>query len=155
MSRPAPVPVVVALGSNLGDRRYELERAIREMGGLVRVVRRSGIWETAPVDAPEGSGYFLNMVVVGWTAHEARTLLAGLHRIEAERGRARRMRNEPRRIDLDLILYGAHTMRGSGIEVPHPRYLERDFVMEPLLSLRLPWVDPRTSVSLRSGGAAG
>lgn len=147
--RPVPpTPVVIALGSNLGDRQYELNRALREMSGLVRLVRISPVYETAPVDAPPGSNDFLNMVVAGWTRLGAETLLEGLHGIESTRGRERRVRHEPRHIDLDLILYGAHRIKRPRIEVPHPRYRARSFVMDPLRALNLPWVDPATGMDL-------
>lgn len=143
-----PKPVVIALGSNLGDRHYELRRAIHELGSIVRIVRASPVIETAPVDAPSGSGDFLNMVLTGWTKLEPGPLLGALHEIEKGRRRARRVRNAPRRIDLDLILYGAHLIRTAQLQVPHPRFRERGFVMMPLRALNLPWVDPVSGRSL-------
>jgi 2-amino-4-hydroxy-6-hydroxymethyldihydropteridine diphosphokinase len=138
---------VIALGSNLGDRRVNLRRAVAAIGGFVRVVRLSRVWETEPVDAPPGSGPFLNMVVAGWTTLRAAELLAAMHGVEATMGRVRRRRNEPRAIDLDLIFCGGELADG-GVLVPHPRYRERDFVVGPLGELALPWVDPATSIPL-------
>ena len=153
---PGPQAVVIALGSNLGDRGYELRRALHEMGRVVRIVRISPVIETAPVDAPRGSGDFLNMVVAGWTRLEPQPLLESLHEIEQGRRRSRRVRNAPRRIDLDIILYGGHLIRTSRLRVPHPRFREREFVMEPLRALDLPWIDPGSGRALgSSGGASG
>ncbi len=147
--------VLIALGSNLGDRLLNLRRAIHSLGPVVRVARLSGVWESDPVAAPAGSGAFLNMVAVGWTAASPAELLERMHAIEAEMGRIRRRRNEPRIIDLDLVLYGAELVRKDALELPHPRYRERGFVVDPLRELRLPWADPASAVPLmrlRAGG---
>lgn len=128
-----PTAVVIALGTNLGDRRYHLARAIHELRHDVRVVRVSSIHETEPVDAPPGSPWFLNMVVAGYTSLAPLELLDALQAIEKRLGRVRRgVRNEPRVIDLDLILYDAIRMRTPRLTLPHPRARQRAFVMEPL-----------------------
>lgn len=147
-----PQPVVIALGSNLGDRGYELRRSIHELGRVVRIVRTSPVIETAPVGAPPGSGDFLNMVVAGWTRLEPQQLLEALHEIEQGRRRVRRVSNAPRRIDLDLILYGAHLIRSEELQVPHPRFREREFVMQPLRALDLPWIDPISGDAIHDSG---
>lgn len=145
-----PQPVLIAVGSNLGDRGYELRRSIHELRRILRVVRISPVMETDPVDAPSGSGKFLNMVVAGWTRTGPAELLEELHHIERERQRVRRVRNEPRRIDLDLILYGARIIRSRDLQVPHLRFRERSFVMDPIRALNFPWVDPVTGSRLSS-----
>ncbi|MCU1347265.1 MAG: folK [Acidobacteria bacterium] len=124
--------VVIALGSNLGDRRLNLARAVDALRREIALVRISSIHETEPVDAPAGSPPFLNMVVVGHTPLPPLALLDVLQRIEARLGRRRGARNAPRTIDLDLILHGAHRMRTKRLTLPHPRYRQRAFVMEPL-----------------------
>lgn len=127
-----PHSVVIALGSNLGDRRLFLRRAIRELGRVVRLVRISSIYETAAVDAPPGSPDFLNMVVAGYTTLEPEALLDAMQEIERRLGRRRTIRNAARTIDLDLILYDARSMRTERLTLPHPRAREREFVMRPL-----------------------
>lgn len=125
--------VVLALGSNLGDRAYHLRRALHELGSAVRIVRVSSIHETDAVDAPAGSPPFLNLVLVGFTALSPSSLLAALLAIETRLGRRRRgIRNEPRIIDIDLILHGPTRMRTRTLTLPHPRAHEREFVMAPL-----------------------
>lgn len=147
--------VLIALGSNLGDRRLHLRRAIDELACSVRIVRVSSVWETDPVDAPEGSGAFLNMVALGWTSRGAAELLNDLHAIEERMGRRRRRRNEPRIIDLDLVLHGATLRREKGVRVPHPRYLDREFVLSPIGELALRWSDPATGRPLPRVAAGG
>jgi 2-amino-4-hydroxy-6-hydroxymethyldihydropteridine diphosphokinase len=128
-----PRTVILALGSNLGDRRYNLLRALHALGPFVRVVRLSSIHETEPVDAPAGSPPFLNMVIAGYTDLSAYALLDRLLAIEAAMGRVRRgVRNAPRPIDLDLIRYSGEVIRTTRLTVPHPRYRERDFVLVPM-----------------------
>jgi 2-amino-4-hydroxy-6-hydroxymethyldihydropteridine diphosphokinase len=141
--------VVIALGSNLGDRALHLRRAVDALGEFVRVVRVSKIHETAPVDTPAGSPPFFNMVIAGTTALAPQALMHALLEIESEDGRHRRgIRNAPRTIDLDLILYGAHVIRTATLVVPHPRYRDREFVMAPLRELGLRWVDPVSGQAL-------
>jgi 2-amino-4-hydroxy-6-hydroxymethyldihydropteridine diphosphokinase len=144
----SPESVVIALGSNLGDRRRNLLRAIEELRSVVNVVRVSSIHETDPVDAPAHSPQFLNMVIAGYTTLSPEQLLAGLHDIEHRLGRVRGARNAPRTIDLDLIIHGANLRQSRELTLPHPRYRERDFVMVPLRELRLGWRDPVTGERL-------
>jgi len=125
-----PSTVVIALGSNLGDRRRYLRRAVDELRRVISVVRVSSIIETDPVDAPPPK--FLNMVVVGHTKLSPEKLLDALQEIETRMGRRRSKRNAPRVIDLDLILHSANRRRSARLTLPHPRYRERDFVMRPL-----------------------
>jgi len=125
--------VVVALGSNLGDRRYNVLRAIDALGEVMRVVRVSAIVETAALDAPAGSPPFLNAVVTGYTSMDPLAMMNALLAMETRLGRApRRTRNEPRVIDLDLILHGATRMRSHALTLPHPRAVAREFVMGPM-----------------------
>jgi 2-amino-4-hydroxy-6-hydroxymethyldihydropteridine diphosphokinase len=141
-----PYSVLLALGSNLGDRARHLRRAVDELRNVIAVVRLSPIHETAAVDAPAGSPPFLNMVLAGHTALAPEVLLARLMAIEQRAGRRRGVRNAPRTLDLDLILHSAHLLRTPQLTLPHPRYLQREFVRRPLRELALGWVDPRTGV---------
>jgi len=127
-----PSSVVIALGSNLGDRRLNLARAVDALRRELALVRLSSIYETGPVDAPPGSPPFLNMVVTGHTPLAPLALLDVLQRIEARLGRRRGLRNAPRTIDLDLILHGAHRLRTPRLTLPHPRYRDRAFVTVPM-----------------------
>jgi 2-amino-4-hydroxy-6-hydroxymethyldihydropteridine diphosphokinase len=132
--------VLIALGSNLGDRRYNLTRAIDALHGVVRVVRISTIRVTAPIDAPVNSPPFLNAVVVGYTSMSPESLLDRLLEIETRLGRVRRgVRNEPRVIDLDLIFHSGHRLRTTTLTLPHPRYAQREFVTMPMRELGIDW----------------
>ena len=139
-----PYTVAIALGSNLGDRGRNLRAAIDALGDVVRVVRVSRVRETEPVDAPAGSPPFLNMAVTGYTSLSPEALLDALLAIEKKLGRRRGVRNAPRTIDLDLIFHSAHMRRTRRLTLPHPRYRDRPFVMEPLRDVfyRVPNVPP-------------
>lgn len=143
-----PSSVLIALGSNLGDRAWMLRRAIHQLALEIDVVRVSSFLETEPVDAPAGSPRFLNAVVAGCTQRTPASVLAALHEIEARLGRRRTVRNAPRLIDLDLVLYSAHLVRGRELTLPHPRYLQRPFVLAPLRELNLAWRDPASGSPL-------
>ncbi|HXG59147.1 MAG TPA: 2-amino-4-hydroxy-6-hydroxymethyldihydropteridine diphosphokinase, partial [Thermoanaerobaculia bacterium] len=151
-SRPGhctmPYSVLIAMGANLGDRLLALRRAAEELRPFVSIVRASRIHETEPVGTPAGSPRFLNMVVAGYTRLPPEELLERLLEVERRLGRRRGVRNAPRVIDIDLILHSAHLLRTRRLELPHARYLEREFVRAPLRELQLRWRDPRTGVPL-------
>jgi 2-amino-4-hydroxy-6-hydroxymethyldihydropteridine diphosphokinase len=139
-AKPMPYSVLIALGSNLGDRGLYLRRAIHALAPDVRVVRVSQVHETAPIDAPPASPPFLNMVVAGHTALPPAALLDRLLAIEQGLGRHRTdVRNAPRTIDLDLILHSGHVAHTRQLTLPHPRYRQREFVMKPARELGLGW----------------
>ncbi len=130
-------PVAIAYGSNLGDRAGTIGRALAALAGLVRNVRASGLYETAPLYVEE-QGLFLNGCLVGQTHLGPLALLRELKRVEAAIGRHARERNGPREIDLDLIAYGSLRLVSSGereLVLPHPRVAERRFVLEPLAEI--------------------
>jgi 2-amino-4-hydroxy-6-hydroxymethyldihydropteridine diphosphokinase len=140
-ANPMPYSVLIALGSNLGDRGLYLRRALHALAPDVRLVRVSSVLETEPVDAPRNSPKFLNMVVAGHTTLPPAALLDRLLAIEQRLGRHRTaaIRNAPRTIDLDLILHSANRVHTNKLTLPHPRYRQREFVMKPARELRLGW----------------
>ena len=136
--------VAIALGSNLGDRRAHLDFAIAELSKLLTDVRVSSIIESDPLDVPDEQPRYLNAVAVGKTNLEPEKLLEALVTIERVRGRIRKSDRAARTLDLDIILYGDRTMHSPTLEIPHPRFRERDFVLGPLAELEPDWVDPVT-----------
>ncbi len=123
----------IGIGSNTGGRRGYIDRAIEAMraNSAIRVLRVSSIYETEPVsDIPQGR--FLNGVMEIETKLTAQDLLKELNRIEDALGRKRTVKNGPRTIDLDVLYYGGEKISGDGLEIPHPRIKEREFVMRGL-----------------------
>ena len=142
-ARPATrVRVAVALGSNLGDRAAHLAWALDQLSSLLSDVRRSVPCNTAPQDVPDAQPDYLNAVVVGRTTLSPEALLEALLRLEAARGRQRPGLRAARTLDLDLILYGNRVINEPGLQVPHPRFRDRDFVLGPLAALAPRWRDP-------------
>jgi 2-amino-4-hydroxy-6-hydroxymethyldihydropteridine diphosphokinase len=138
------VRVVVALGSNLGDRRGHLDWAVERLRHLLSDLRVSSYIETEPVGVPDEQPPYLNAVVVGTAAQPAEALLADLLRLESERGRVRQGRRAARTLDLDLILSGDLIVDRVDLTIPHPRFRERRFVLEPLVEIAPDVRDPVT-----------
>ena len=131
------ITVYIALGSNLGDRRSYLDRALqalRARSGLV-VTKTSPYHETEPVGGPPGQGKYLNAAAEIHTDLNPQQLLRVLLEVEQELGRVRTERDGPRTIDLDLLVYGDRPIDEPGLTVPHPRLHDRTFVLEPLAEL--------------------
>jgi 2-amino-4-hydroxy-6-hydroxymethyldihydropteridine diphosphokinase len=141
--------VAVALGSNLGDRRAHLDFAVAKLRSLLRHVAVSRYHDTVPVGIIGPQPLYLNAAATGEATLSARDLLDALLAIEAARGRERPFPNAPRTLDLDLILYGDLVIDGPGLTVPHPRFRERRFVLEPLAEIAPEAVDPVTGRTIR------
>ena len=141
------VLAAIGLGSNLGARERWLALARAELAALpeTRLVACSSWIETEPVGGPVGQGRFLNGAALVETRLGAHALLAELAAIEtrAGRDRAREIRNGPRTLDLDLLVYGELVLDEPGLSVPHPRMAERAFVLVPLAEIAPDLVSPR------------
>ena len=127
---------VLALGSNLGDRLNYLQGALASLADTpeVWVTEVSPVYETEPVDAPEGSKKFLNAVVLADTTLSAHTLLDRALAIEDAFGRERSEPGAPRTLDVDLIVVGDRRADEPDLRLPHPKAHERAFVLAP-------WID--------------
>jgi 2-amino-4-hydroxy-6-hydroxymethyldihydropteridine diphosphokinase len=127
------VQAYLALGSNLGDRRAHLQRAIDALDRdeHVDVVAVSQVYATDPVGGPDQDEY-LNAVVAVDTTLAPHELLRLAQAVEQAEGRVRTVRWGPRTLDVDLLLHGDATLDDEALTVPHPRMWERDFVLVPL-----------------------
>jgi 2-amino-4-hydroxy-6-hydroxymethyldihydropteridine diphosphokinase len=141
------VRVAVALGANLGDRAAQLGAACDRLRTLLDNLSVSSFHETDPVGVgPQPR--FLNAAATGITSGNARDVLAHLLAIERAFGRERPFPGAPRTLDLDLILYGDAVIDEPGLQVPHPRFRERAFVLDPLSEIAADWIDPVTGLSV-------
>jgi 2-amino-4-hydroxy-6-hydroxymethyldihydropteridine diphosphokinase len=146
----SPNTVVVALGSNLGDRRANILSAARELERLFTTFQLSSLIETAPVgEGLENDPPYLNAVAVGESSLAPAAMMARLRQIEAAHGRTRPYQGAPRTLDLDLILAGDASIDQPDLQVPHPRYRDRLFVLEPLAEVAPDLVDPVTGTTVR------
>ncbi|HZE58722.1 MAG TPA: 2-amino-4-hydroxy-6-hydroxymethyldihydropteridine diphosphokinase [Chthoniobacterales bacterium] len=130
----------VALGSNLGERLANLRNARREiisMKGALPPLRCSAIYETEPVDCEKGAAKFFNAVIeVGYAGQpiELRRELAAIERVLGRP--AAHERNVSRPIDLDLLYFGEIIIETAELRLPHPRIVDREFVLRPLADIR-------------------
>lgn len=142
--------VVIAFGSNLGDRRTIIREAADKVAALLSHFRLSSIVETAAVGAGlEHDPPYLNAVGVGGSDRPAREIYEALRSIERDAGRTRPYRGAPRTLDLDLILAGDEVTEDTDLQVPHPRFRERLFVLAPLCEVAPELVDPVTQLTIR------
>ncbi len=139
----------IALGSNLGDRQAHLDHAVTRLHQLLRGLTVSQYRDTAPVQMRGPQRLVLNAAAVGDTALSAREVLDALLAIERERDRERPFPHAPRTLDLDLILFGDLVIDEPGLVVPHPRFRERRFVLEPLAEIAPQLVDPVSGSTIR------
>ncbi len=130
--RERAVRVVIALGSNLGDRLGELQRAVDALAATpgLDITAVSPVYETVPVGGPEQPDY-LNAVVLAQTSRPAADLLRRAHALEAAAQRTRDVRWGPRTLDVDIIVYGDEMSGDPALTLPHPRAQERAFVLAP------------------------
>lgn len=145
----ASTAVAIALGSNLGDRRRHLEWAVEELGRHLGDLVVSTPIETDPDGVPEPQPPYLNAALIGTTVLGPEPLLSLLRSLEARQGRQRLGFRAPRTLDLDLILYGDRAIDTPALVVPHPRFRERLFVLEPLAEIAPDWKDPVTGRTVR------
>lgn len=134
------VSAYIALGANLGDAAAALGLAVKAINGLplTQVRQKSSLYKTAPLDSDAGSAPgddYLNAVVEVETGLAAPVLLEHLQQIEQEAGRERPYRNAPRTLDLDVLLYGSARIDSERLTVPHPRMMQRAFVLVPLAEI--------------------
>ena len=140
---------VLSIGSNLGDRLAKLQGAVDSLADTpdVAVTAVSSVYETQPVDAPDGSGPFLNAVVLLDTTLPARVLLDRAKAVETAFGRERTgVVNAPRTLDVDLIVVGDRHADDEDLVLPHPRAHQRAFVL-------LPWAELEPEAELPGIGS--
>ena len=144
--------VAIALGSNLGNRTAAITYAAERLESLVSDISLSQLVETEP-EGPEGNEardqpLYLNAVLVGETALSARELLDAMLTIELDYGRERPYQGAPRTLDLDLVLLGDEIVDEPGLQVPHPRFRQRFFVLGPMAEVASDLRDPVTGMSV-------
>ena len=142
--------IVVAFGSNVGDRLRQITDAASQVATFLSSFRLSTIIETAPVgQGLEHDPAYFNAVGVGESTLSPRGIYERLREIEAAAGRTRPYPGAPRTLDLDLILAGDAVVDDGDLQVPHPRFRERRFVLEPLAELSPELRDPVTGLTVR------
>jgi 2-amino-4-hydroxy-6-hydroxymethyldihydropteridine diphosphokinase len=126
--------VYLSLGSNTGDRAGNMRTAIEQLSQIGEVVAVSSFYDTEPVDFT-AQPWFLNCVVSLETAKGPAQVLQGALAIEQGMGRRRTQAKSPRNIDIDVLLYGDQIVDEKGLQIPHPGFAGRRFVLEPLVEI--------------------
>ncbi|HSP44356.1 MAG TPA: 2-amino-4-hydroxy-6-hydroxymethyldihydropteridine diphosphokinase [Chthoniobacterales bacterium] len=144
----------VALGSNIGERLANLRNARKEISALSGVsppVRSSAIYETDPVGCEMGAAKFFNAVIEFGYSGEPAAILGALAAVEKTLGRpAAHSRNVSRTIDLDLLYFGELVIQTGQLQLPHPRIVNREFVLRPLADIRPDLILPQQTESVRA-----
>ncbi len=136
--------VYLSLGSNVGDRARQLQRAVDLLAASdVKICKISPIYETEPWGFRDQK-WFLNIVVETQTLLFPLQYLGRIQKIEEQLKRQRTFQNGPRTIDIDILFFGDTVMKTAELEIPHPRYAERRFVLAPIVDLAPELRDPAT-----------
>jgi 2-amino-4-hydroxy-6-hydroxymethyldihydropteridine diphosphokinase len=141
--------VAIAFGSNVGDRERYIHDAVASLEPYVSNLRLSRLIETEPIGMAGEQRYVVNAAATGETELSAQDLLGRMLDLEQQLGRTRPHPGAARTIDLDLILYGESIIdEPPTLIVPHPRFRERRFVLEPLVDIAADWTDPVTGLTI-------
>jgi 2-amino-4-hydroxy-6-hydroxymethyldihydropteridine diphosphokinase len=145
------VEVLLALGSNLGNRQEILESAWKEISNLpqTKTLRISRFHKTQPVGGTPNQPEFLNAVCTVCTTLPPQVLLEKLQEIEIQFGRIRTEHWGPRTLDIDILLYGNQIIHTPTLSIPHPEMLHRRFVLEPAQEIAAETVHPVTGMTLQ------
>jgi 2-amino-4-hydroxy-6-hydroxymethyldihydropteridine diphosphokinase len=129
-----PNLVYLSLGSNIGDRKAQLQHARARLATVGRVVAESSLYETEPVEFTH-QHWFLNCALALETSKTPQQVMAAILRIEKEMGRRRVQEKGPRSIDIDILLFGDTIINSPELTIPHPAMQQRRFVLEPLAEI--------------------
>ncbi|MBF0352152.1 MAG: 2-amino-4-hydroxy-6-hydroxymethyldihydropteridine diphosphokinase [SAR324 cluster bacterium] len=142
------INVFIGLGSNLGDRRTHLEQAITLLSrSAIQIEQVSSIYESKPYMGMKQPDYY-NLVVRASTTFSPELLLQQCLKVESQMGRVRTYKWAPRIVDIDILLYGNQIWNSDNLNIPHPDFQNRGFVMAPLNEISPDWIDPVTGQSL-------
>lgn len=143
-----PVEVYLSLGSNMGNRQENLEKALNFLSQRLRVIRFSSMYDTEPV-GNVNQPRFLNLACRVHTSLEPAALLALAKGIESKMGRVFGKINAPRPIDIDILIYGDRVMETPDLVIPHPRMTERAFVLVPLVEIAPDLIHPANGKTVK------
>ena len=135
------VTAYLCLGSNIGDRRENIDKALEYISQKLRVTEKSSVYDTEPVGNPE-QPRFLNMICQIKTMLKAADLLVLVKAIEQKLGRMPGRPNSPRPIDIDILFYGDEVIKTPELKIPHPRLVQRAFVLIPLAEIAPALIHP-------------
>ena len=139
--------IYLGLGSNIGNKKAHLERALERITKFLTVLRVSSLYETAPVGNLD-QDWFLNAVIEVDAEQNPRELMDVLLGLESDMGRHRGVLGGPRTIDIDILFFHSKIIEREDLQIPHPRLWERRFVLEPLMELCPKFVHPVLKITV-------
>jgi 2-amino-4-hydroxy-6-hydroxymethyldihydropteridine diphosphokinase len=141
--------VWIGLGANLGNAAQTFSAVHAALTGVIQSLRVSSLYVTRPY-GDTAQNDFTNAVMTGTCTLEPMVLLRILQQLEGVHGKRKLRPNGPRTIDLDILFWGNLIARLPGLEIPHPRATERDFVLIPMQELDPDWIDPRSGKAIHA-----
>ena len=140
----------LSIGSNLGDRKKNIDLCLKYLKKIAKIEKISSVIETNPYGVSIKQNNFLNLVLLIDYVNSPYKLLDEIHNIEKLMGRRRsNIINEPRVIDIDIITFGNIIIKDENLEIPHPRYTERLFVLHPLSEIAPSFIDPESNKTIK------
>lgn len=141
--------VYIAIGTNIGNRQQNLAIAKKEIEEFAQISKQSPIYETEPLGHKDQESFY-NQVIEIKTILSAKELIIKLQEIEHKMGRIREIKNGPRVIDLDILLYNREVINQPHLTIPHPRLHKRSFVLDPLSEIAADLIHPSLNQSIDS-----
>ena len=143
-----PISVIIALGSNIGNFKVNFQNAIESISKFGQIKSVGQIYVSKPYDLKEQNNFF-NTAIEILTICQPMELMSKLQSIEKKLIKNKKIPNGPRKIDLDIIFFGSKIVKNSQIEIPHPRAMDRDFVLKPICDFKPFYRHPLSKLTLK------
>ena len=145
-----PISVIIALGSNIGNFKINFQNAIESISKFGQIKSVGQIYVSKPYDLKEQNNFF-NTAIEILTTCQPMELMSKLQSIEKKLIKNKKIPNGPRKIDLDIIFFGSKIVKNSQIEIPHPKAMDRDFVLKPISDFKPFYRHPLSKLTLKEG----
>jgi len=145
-----PISVIIALGSNIGNFKINFQNAIESISKFGQIKSVGQIYVSKPYGLKEQNNFY-NTAIEILTTCQPMELMSKLQSIEKKLIKNKKIPNGPRKIDLDIIFFGSKIVKNSQIEIPHPRAMDRDFVLKPISDFKPFYRHPLSKLTLKEG----
>ena len=143
-----PISVIIALGSNIGNFKINFQNAIESVSKFGQIKSVGQIYVSKPYGLKEQNNFY-NTAIEVLTSYQPMELMKNLQSIEKKLIKNKKIPNGPRKIDLDIIFFGSKIVKNSQIKIPHPRSMDRDFVLKPVCDFKPFYRHPLSKISLK------
>ncbi len=145
-----PISVIIALGSNIGNYKINFHNAIELISKFGQIKSVGNIYVSKPYGLKEQNNFF-NTAIEILTTCQPMELMLKLQNVEKKLIKNKKIPNGPRKIDLDIIFFGSKVVKNSQIQIPHPRVMDRDFVLKPICDFKPFYRHPLSKLTLKEG----